>query len=103
MRQILRNLITNAERYGGEDIWIDVHSDQGLVCVRVCDDGRGLPSQVAERIFERYYRTDPTGSQPGAVGIGLTISRDLAEMMGGALYYKRIDGHTAFTLELKSL
>lgn len=103
VRQILRNLITNAERYGGEDLWIEVHSGDGLVYLRVCDDGRGLPGRVAERVFERYYRTDPTGSQPGAVGIGLTISRDLAEMMNGGLYYERVNGHTAFTLELKSL
>ena len=103
VRQILRNLITNAERYGGVDIWVDVRVDGELVYVRVCDDGAGLPGDVAERIFERYYRTDPTGGQPGAVGIGLTISRDLAEMMGGGLYYERINGHTAFTLELASL
>ena len=103
VRQILRNLITNAERYGGDEIWIEVRVDTDLVYVRVCDDGAGLPEDVAERIFERYYRTDPTGGQPGAVGIGLTISRDLAEMMGGGLYYERINGHTAFTLELQSL
>lgn len=103
VRQILRNLITNAERYGGDDVWIDVRHDDELVYVRVCDDGRGLPEQVAERIFERYYRTDPTGGQPGAVGIGLTISRDLSEMMGGGLYYERVNGHTAFTLELQCL
>lgn len=103
IRQVLRNLITNADRYGGDEIWIEVRLGAGTICVSVCDDGDGLPADVTERIFERYYRTDPDGGQPGAVGIGLTISRDLAEMMGGALYYERIDGHTAFTLELKSL
>ncbi len=103
VRQVLRNLLTNAERYGGDDIWIDVSPDDGVVYVRVCDNGRGLPGEVAERVFERYYRTDPAGGQPGAVGIGLTISRDLAEMMGGGLYYERVEGHTAFTLELKTL
>lgn len=103
VRQVLRNLITNAERYGGERIWIEVETVEANVVVRICDDGDGLPEDTVDRIFERYYRTDQHDGQPGAVGIGLTISRDLAEMMGGSLYYERIDDHTSFTLELIAL
>lgn len=103
VRQVLRNLLTNAERYGGDEVWIDIRRSGETILISVCDNGGGLPDEVTEMIFERYFRTDPTGGQPGAVGIGLTISRDLAEMMGGGLYYERIDGHTAFTLELMSL
>ncbi len=100
VRQILRNLLTNAERYGGPQVRIEVEPESPLVAVRVRDNGPGLNEAVADRVFERYYRDSPGDAQPGSVGIGLTISRDLARMMGGNLYYERSDGWTAFTLEL---
>lgn len=94
VRQILRNLITNAERYGGPDVRITMGSVDGNVLVAVCDDGSPLPHNVQDRIFDRYYREKRVAGRPGSVGIGLTISRDLARMMGGDLTYSH-DGATA--------
>jgi signal transduction histidine kinase len=100
VRQVLRNLLTNAELYGGPTVRVDVDVDESLVRVRVCDDGPGLPPEMRERVFERYYRAQANDGRPGSVGIGLTISRDLARMMGGELAYDHVDGLSVFELTL---
>ncbi len=98
VRQILRNLLTNAERYGGPNVSIDVTQVDGWVCVTVADDGAGLPGREWERIFEPYQRAHLNPGQPESVGIGLTISRQLAELMGGSLRYSREHGRSVFRL-----
>ncbi len=99
VRQILRNLLTNAVRYGGTNIEARMSSSRGAVAVEIVDDGAGIPEADRERIFEAYERAHDTPGQPGSVGIGLTVSRALAELMGGSLTY-RFDTKSVFTLEL---
>lgn len=100
IRQILRNLLTNAKRYGGPNVSISLTCDLQRVSVEVSDDGAGLPLSEWERIFEPYARAH---SRPGAaesVGIGLAISRGLAEAMGGTLVYRFRRGRSVFALTL---
>ncbi len=99
VRQILRNLLTNAVRYGGPNIEARMSSSLGAIAVEIVDDGDGIPQADRERIFEAYERAHDTPGQPGSVGIGLTVSRALAELMGGSLTY-RYSGGSVFTLEL---
>ncbi len=99
VRQIIRNLVTNAIRYGGEDIRVEVEPNGATVAVRVVDDGAGIPDSERERIFEPYERAHPAAGQPGSVGLGLTVARKLAELMGGDLTY-RYDGASVFELTL---
>ena len=87
VRQILRNLLTNAIKYGGERVDVTVDRTDDVIRLVVCDDGPGIPRDEAELIFERYYRSAASPTQPGSVGIGLAVSRQLAEMMGGSLRY----------------
>ena len=101
IRQILRNLLTNAERYGGPNVKVTVGVDEGWICLDVADDGPGLPRRLWERVFEPYQRAHLDPGQPESVGIGLTISRQLAEMMGGSLDYARNDGQSVFRLRLR--
>lgn len=101
-RQIVRNLLTNAERYGGPNVSIGVAASDGLVRVDVVDDGPGLPPEEWERIFEPYHRAHETPGQPGSVGIGLAISRQLAQLMGGGLEYHCGEGGSIFRLSLPS-
>jgi len=89
IRQILRNLLTNAERYGGSTVTVRVTSDDGRVYVDVADDGPVLANIERERIFEPYYRIADNPGLPGSVGIGLAISRQLALLMRGSLDYRR--------------
>lgn len=100
VRQIMRNLITNATRYGGPEVRVVFDAGSDFVRVSVQDNGAGLGPEESEKIFDRYYRNHDHEGQPGSVGIGLTISRELARMMGGDLAYRRLEGWTSFDLTL---
>ena len=85
IRQILVNLGGNAIKYtnaGGVDI--DVEWADGWLQVRVSDTGIGISQQELERIFEPFHQADITVARShGGTGLGLTISRNLARLMGG--------------------
>ena len=85
--QILRNLLSNATRYGSGAIRLDV-SDQGdSVVIGVEDDGPGVAPEDRDRIFERFVRLDYARARiEGGAGLGLAISRQLAEQAGGSLH-----------------
>ena len=97
LRQILRNLVSNAVRYGGTSIRILTELDDDRIRITVADDGDGVPPSEEATIFLPYRRSaDPRHSS--SVGLGLWISRALAQAMGGTLEYSRLDGWTRFTL-----
>ena len=100
LRQILRNLVTNAERYGGEAVRLDIAADASLVTFTVADDGEGIPQGMADAVFEPYVSGGVAAGRPGSLGLGLTVSRRLARMMGGELVHRRTDGWTVFELSL---
>lgn len=87
VRQVIRNLLTNAVKYGGDRIVISMAAVDGQALISVSDDGIGVPEAETQLIFERYYRSAQSPTQPGSVGIGLPVSRQLAELMGGSLDY----------------
>ncbi len=89
LRQIIRNLLTNAIRYGGKDVRLTTSVIDGLMELRISDDGPGISPGLEETIFEPYARAHKPGSQPNSVGLGLTVSRHLARLMGGDLAYQR--------------
>ena len=104
LRQITRNLLTNAIRYGGDRIVVvtGAADDWGMVEVR--DDGRGIDADDLERIFEPYERASGVeAARPGSVGLGLYVSRQLARLMGGDLSCRREEGETVFQLTLPLL
>lgn len=100
VRQILRNLLTNAFRYGGPRIEIRITSAQSHGVVEVIDDGSGIPDDVVERLFGAYERAGEHSEQPGSIGLGLYVSRTLAELMSGRLTYHSHPGESTFRLEL---
>jgi signal transduction histidine kinase len=102
-RQIIRNLLTNAVKYGGQRIAVLVRSNGDRAQILVVDDGTGVPSEEQELIFERYYRGRQSPTQPGSVGIGLAVSRQLAELMAGTLRYVDANGESRFELTLPTL
>ncbi len=99
-RQIVRNLLTNAARYGGDEVWIEVHRGAGRVVVAVNDNGRGVPEGQEAAIFESYQRAHNAAGQPASVGLGLSVARKLARLMGGDLRYLRSSDVTTFELSL---
>ena len=101
VRQILRNLITNAMRYGGDHIRVelDSHSD-ALASLVVKDDGDAISAEDRERIFKPYERAQNHSDEAGSIGLGLAVSQRLAHLMGGNLTYRHQNGHSIFELTL---
>ncbi|HSO50511.1 MAG TPA: HAMP domain-containing sensor histidine kinase, partial [Acidimicrobiia bacterium] len=99
-RQILRNLLTNAARYGGSQVKISVSSLGDTAVIVVSDDGPGINVVDSERIFDPYYRAQTEEARPDSVGLGLAVARQLARIMGGDLVYRRRAGWTRFELTL---
>jgi signal transduction histidine kinase len=91
VRQILLNLLTNAVKFtdSGGSVAVNCETDAraGVVRISVSDTGRGIPPDQLERIFEPFVQVDRhrTHESQQGVGLGLSISRDLARAMGGDL------------------
>jgi signal transduction histidine kinase len=100
VRQVVRNLLTNAKKYGGPTITISVQRNEDAVEIAVTDNGPGLPFSEWDRIFEPYHRAHSATGLTESVGIGLAISRQLAELMNGRLEYRYSRGRSIFTLSL---
>ena len=100
VRQILRNLLTNAERYGGNIVKIHAHRAADSVSLEVRDNGEGVPKKLRRHVFEPYARAKNGSTQPASVGLGLSVARQLAEMMDGELRLLEEDGWTVFKLTL---
>jgi PAS domain S-box-containing protein len=101
-RQILRNLVNNAIRYGGNEIVISTRRNEGgAIQILVSDSGPPLDAFEAERIFESYER----GSGPldaKSVGLGLSVARKLAGLMGGEIVYAHDGQLSSFIVTLPS-
>ena len=100
VRQILRNLVTNAHRYGQPPVTITGSMTAERCVVTVTDRGTGIPRDAEMRMFDPYARFGPVGGQPLSVGLGLHVARRLARLMGGDLNYRRHEGTTIFELTL---
>jgi len=86
IQQVLVNLVDNAVKYGGSDVRVRVEQGVEAVRILVTDSGPGIESAEQSRIFEKFYRVDPhLRRAPGGTGLGLYISRELADRMGGRL------------------
>ena len=99
-RQILRNLVTNAIRYGGDRITVLVHSDPPTTTVEVRDSGEGIPVEDREVIFEPFERGTGVDHGTRSMGLGLAITRELARLMGGDMIYDHDGTESIFRLTL---
>lgn len=100
-RQILRNLISNAMRYGGDAIQVSLDKAGDRLEIKVQDSGKPIPNADVERIFRAYERGRGT-PHSGSVGLGLNVARRLARLMDGDLTYRHEDGWSEFVLSLPS-
>lgn len=98
LRQILRNLLTNAFRYGGPEVEIEIVEQADFVTIRVKDNGEGLPQREWEAIFLPYHRAHDPAAAVGSIGLGLAVSKRLAIAMGGDLRYHYEGHHSIFEL-----
>ena len=100
LRQVIRNLVSNAVKYGGPSLGVVGQLEQGGYLLSVVDDGPGLPESVESRLFRPFPHAGSDGVSPLSVGLGLSIAHRLVEAMGGSLEYRRVDGLTMFELSL---
>lgn len=83
LRQIVSNLIQNAQRYGGTTVELALECTGRLARVVVRDSGPGIPDDQLEKVFRPFYRIETSRSQAtGGTGLGLAIVRQLAEANG---------------------
>jgi two-component system, NtrC family, sensor kinase len=90
----------NAVEAAGDEgtVRVTLLSRNGTVAIEVHDSGPGLSPEQQQHLFEAFYTTKPTGT-----GLGLAVSRELAEEMGGTLKYKNEQPGATFVLELPAV
>ncbi|MES2683449.1 MAG: hybrid sensor histidine kinase/response regulator [Pseudomonadota bacterium] len=103
LRHIIDNLVSNAIKYGAKDSTIEVEANvgrSGMLRITVGDRGPGVPADQHGNLFKRYVRL-PGAEAAHSSGLGLAISKQEAERMGGHLWYEDRDGGGAlFSLVL---
>lgn len=101
LRRAVRNLIENAQRYGGGEVATELATSAQGVELRVCDRGPGVPDGLRERIFEPFYRLPGHAETAGGVGLGLSLVKQIAERHGGRVRCEaREGGGSCFVLSL---
>jgi two-component system OmpR family sensor kinase len=109
LRQVIDNLFANVRAHTAPDtpVQVSLRRGDGVVEVAVADSGPGLDDEQAERIFERFYRTDGSRTRAsGGVGLGLSIVAAVAEAHGGSASTRPTEGGGAtfvVTLPLSAL
>src|SRR6266540_2557176 len=102
LRQVVDNLLTNARVHtpAGTRVHVRLAAEEERAVLEVSDEGPGVPAEDADRIFERFYRTDQSRARSqGGVGLGLAIVRSVAEANGGAVGFRpRPGGGSIFRL-----
>lgn len=84
--RVVRNLSNNAARHANSKVTFVLYESQGMVNLEVGDDGKGVPEELREKIFERFTRLDEARSRDeGGSGLGLSIVRTIVEAHGGSV------------------
>lgn len=103
-RQIAMNLLSNAIKYGrpGPTIMVSIDTEpDGMRCLHVSDFGRGLSESQLQQLFKPFHRLGAENTPVRGVGLGLAVSRQLAELMGGRIEVQSKPGAgSRFTLVL---
>uniref|UniRef100_A0A7V6A662 histidine kinase n=1 Tax=Desulfobacca acetoxidans TaxID=60893 RepID=A0A7V6A662_9BACT len=105
LEQALINLIDNAVKYSdpGSLITVQAHKEDGQVVINVKDQGVGIAKEHLPRLFERFYRVDPSRSRKvGGTGLGLAIVKHIAQAHGGKVGVESTPGQgSTFTIVLQ--
>ena len=81
---VLVNVFDNAAKHGAERVRVVAFADEKQICLKVEDDGPGIPPDLLPHVFDRFTRTPDLGAPPGA-GLGLSICKGLVEAMEGTI------------------
>lgn len=104
LKQVISNLISNAIKYSEEtrEVTVKVYGKNGKAVIEMWDRGIGIPKNEQALIFKKFYRVQaPEGARASGTGLGLTVSRDIVEAMGGELRVKsEINNGSTFSVIL---
>jgi signal transduction histidine kinase len=92
LHQVVSNLLENAVRHApqGSEVAVRARRRDGALRIEVADQGPGIPDEDADRVFERFYRTDVARSPAaGGTGLGLAIARWIVDLHGGSIRAER--------------
>jgi PAS domain S-box-containing protein len=95
LQQVLTNLLSNAVKFSSPEstVRIDIEMQTGGVMLSVIDEGRGIPSDKLESIFDRFQQVDASDSrQKGGTGLGLAICRTIVQQHGGGIWAEQNKG-----------
>jgi two-component system OmpR family sensor kinase len=94
IRQVLTNLLTNANTFAGEEpIELALGNKENKTLIKVIDHGEGIPKQLRSKIFERFYRSDNSRNRDtGGSGLGLAIVKGIIEGHGGTIVAEETPG-----------
>jgi C4-dicarboxylate-specific signal transduction histidine kinase len=99
--QVIVNLVSNSFDAVDEldERWVKlfVDCDEHKAYITVTDSGFGISESIVDNMMIPFFTTKEVGK---GIGLGLSISRGIIEDMGGSLYYRPLNGHTAFNIEL---
>ena len=96
LRQVVGNLIANAIRHSprGGRVLVRAEAHDHVARLEVIDDGPGIPGADAERVFERFYRSDRARAPgEGGSGLGLAIARWIVDLHGGTIRAEPVEPH----------
>lgn len=104
MYGVISNLVDNAVKYSGDskEILVSARLNNGLIETSVKDSGVGIPGNVVEHIFEKYYRDHHNRAQIGGTGLGLYLSKNIVKTHGGTIWVHSKEGRGStfgFTLQ----
>lgn len=103
IRQILRNLISNALKYRKNTMRLTITGDLDLV-IAVTDDGEGIPPEKQDYIFKRFFHVNRKKGEPEGLGFGLSCVKNLVEKMRGEISLKSGEGAgSCFTVRIPPL
>ncbi len=88
LKRVLANLLHNAVKWSpsGEAITVSAREDRDEVIVSIVDNGPGVPEDLLERVFERFYQADLSRSSHDGAGLGLAICKHIVEAHGGRIW-----------------
>src|SRR5579862_6517106 len=84
LSQAVANLLDNALKYGGGEVRLSAHQQNGRAALEVSDTGPGIPEAERDTVFDRFVRLEPSRSTPGN-GLGLSLVRAVAQLHNGTI------------------
>jgi signal transduction histidine kinase len=89
IRQVLNNILENAIKYApnGGQITVACEVENDFVIVSISDQGEGIPQDLLERVFDRFFQVDGAATRKtGGSGLGLAIAKGIIEAHGGSIW-----------------